>query len=478
MIAPAHADTAIFTSAGEQLPFTVPSGVSRVHVVAVGGRGGSGSTGMGSGGFGAIATADVPVTPGQVLYIDVAGNGGDGSGTTAGKAGVNGGAASGAGTGAGGAGGGGGGGGASDVRTLPLSAGAPASLASRLIVAAGGGGGSAGGANGAAAGADASGGGGAGTPAAGGHAGAPNGGAGVLGVGGTGGDGSGTGISGTGGGGGGGGGWYGGGGGGSGAIASFGGGGGSTAFASAVTGGSSVADTTGTPSVTLSYVGPPTISITSPANGAAYTHGQVVSASYACSPADASALSSCAGPVASGAAIDTTTPGPHGFTVTALDQDGGNATATSSYTVSAAPSRGIVTASVARARTGAAGPTVSLRLACTGDAGATCKTSVALTVIEHRRGKHLVSVSAAKPKHERAATRTVTVGSVAKTLSSGQSTVVTVKLNVIGRRLLARFHHFAVVVRVTQATDNGKPVVVARQRLVLRAPAKSRKNQH
>ena len=248
----AGADTATFTTPGEQPPFTVPAGVSSIHVVAIGGRGGVGRPdGGGLGGFGAIATADVSVTPGQVLYIEVAGNGSGPSGATAGKLGVNGGGTGGDGSGVLSAGGGGGGGGASDIRTLPVSGGA-LSLATRLITAAGGGGGSGAGGNGGAAGADAPppGGGGAGTLAVGGNGGSPNGSMGMFGAGGTGGNGSAGGST---GGGGGGGGFYGGGGGAAFGAGSGGGGGGSTGFGSGVTGASSTPDTTGVPSVTLTY---------------------------------------------------------------------------------------------------------------------------------------------------------------------------------------------------------------------------------
>src|SRR3954454_14260621 len=58
-----------FTDVGEHA-FTVPGGVTSLHVVAVGGRG------FGAGGFGAQASADVAVTPGQTLYAEVGGNGG------------------------------------------------------------------------------------------------------------------------------------------------------------------------------------------------------------------------------------------------------------------------------------------------------------------------------------------------------------------------------------------------------------------
>jgi hypothetical protein len=257
----ASAATVAFGSTGGQQTFTVPAGVSRVHVVAVGGRGGANSSPSSysaPGGFGAIAQADLSVTSGEVLYVEVAGNGSPGDSAGApGKAGFGGG-----GTGGPGAGGGGG---ASDVRTV--SAALSGSFSSRLIVAGGGGGGagSPGGGN-AGAGGPVSGGGGPGTATAGGAGGMPNGQAqpgssGMLGLGGSGGAGSQQ--SGAGGGGG----VYGGGGGGGGgdicspAYGCVGepggnGGGGSSGFAQSVANPALATDTTGMPSVTITYLPP------------------------------------------------------------------------------------------------------------------------------------------------------------------------------------------------------------------------------
>ena len=105
------ATTKSYATAGEY-SFTVPAGVSSLHVVAVGGTGGS-SNGS-PGGEGADVTANLSVTAGQTLYLEVGGNGPSASNAA-------------------------GGGGASDIRQSPASAG-PSSLASRLLVAAGGGG--------------------------------------------------------------------------------------------------------------------------------------------------------------------------------------------------------------------------------------------------------------------------------------------------------------------------------------------------
>ena len=118
---PASAAAAIetFSSTGKEQTFTVPAGVFRVDVTAIGG---SGAASGGTGGTGAQVSGEVEVTPGETLYVEVAGNGAGAVG------GFNGGGA-----------GGGGGGGASDVRTSPASAGLAPDH--RLLVAGGGGGG-------------------------------------------------------------------------------------------------------------------------------------------------------------------------------------------------------------------------------------------------------------------------------------------------------------------------------------------------
>ena len=81
-------------------------------------------------------------------------------------------------------------------------------------------------------------------------------------------------------------------------------------------------------------VQPPTASVTTPADGASYTLGQAVNASYSCQDsAGAPGIRSCTGTVANGAAIDTSTVGVHSFSVTATSWDGLTATTTTHYTV-------------------------------------------------------------------------------------------------------------------------------------------------
>jgi Glycine rich protein len=257
--------TVTFASTGAEQEFTVPGGVTSLHVVLVGGKGGSTPLG-GSAGFGARVEGDLPVSPGAVLYVVVAGNGGTGTGGggapgSGGLGGFNGGAQGGGGLQPGTQPGGGGGGG-SDIRTES------GVLGSRLIVAGGGGGAGgrgesftpgAGGNAGSAGGVGGSGGatgGGAGTSSAGGAGGAASGGtsgfgtSGSLGTGGAGADGNAVDPA----GGGGGGGLYGGGGGGGGDPQGAGGGGGGSSYAGAATNVQTTVDATGAPLVTISYV--------------------------------------------------------------------------------------------------------------------------------------------------------------------------------------------------------------------------------
>jgi hypothetical protein len=100
-------------------------------------------------------------------------------------------------------------------------------------------------------------------------------------------------------------------------------------------------DTDGqTDTVTNSYTvvaGAPSVTITTPPNGATYTYGKVVDASYSCTAGAGGTLKSCVGTVANGSPIGTSTVGSgQSFAVTATDTDSQTTTVTHSYTVTAA----------------------------------------------------------------------------------------------------------------------------------------------
>lgn len=82
---------------------------------------------------------------------------------------------------------------------------------------------------------------------------------------------------------------------------------------------------------------PPTITLTTPANLATYAQNATINASYSCSDNGGSGIATCAGPVPSGSPIDTSTLGPHTFTVNAEDNQGNTDSVTHTYTVVEAP---------------------------------------------------------------------------------------------------------------------------------------------
>jgi DNA-binding beta-propeller fold protein YncE len=78
---------------------------------------------------------------------------------------------------------------------------------------------------------------------------------------------------------------------------------------------------------------PPTVDLRTPQEGAQYDLGADVEADYSCSDEGGAGLQSCTGDVPDGEALDTSTLGPHDFTVHARDGAGHEATVTHHYTV-------------------------------------------------------------------------------------------------------------------------------------------------
>jgi hypothetical protein len=115
-------------------------------------------------------------------------------------------------------------------------------------------------------------------------------------------------------------------------------------------GGQSPATSTDAYTYVRPVVTPPAIAIASPADGATYKQGQAVTATYSCSAPAHTGATSCAGPVANGAQIDTSALGSHTFTVNAHDSDGATATQSASYTV-IAPATPIVSGAGETAKT-------------------------------------------------------------------------------------------------------------------------------
>ncbi|HEY7256565.1 MAG TPA: glycine-rich protein [Solirubrobacterales bacterium] len=361
-VSPAQATTTlIFNPTGAEQTFEVPAGVYQIQFVAIGGDGGE-ANGP-AGGEAAEVKGTLEVDQFQTLYVEVGGNGKKGS--EGGEGGFN-----------GGGDGGGGGGGASDIRTASRSV--PLSTEdTRLVVAAGGGGGGStnaelggpGGAAGEPGGATTYPGGGAGTSTEGGEGafGCEIFGAGTNGELGQGGNGGYSAVE-TGPGGGGGGGYYGGGGGGGACIVgSSGGGGGSSLIPSL----GQMTTTSAQPKIEISYNLPPSITITTPAEEAAYTQGQAINANYSCQPGEGTSVKTCAGPVANGAPLETATVGEHEFLVKAEDNDKGKAGRSVNYMVFGPPS--VMITAPAGGATFSQGQVVNAAYSCAAVEGRTVK---------------------------------------------------------------------------------------------------------
>ncbi len=120
---------------------------------------------------------------------------------------------------------------------------------------------------------------------------------------------------------------------------------------------------------TVSYIvaGGPSVSISAPAPGGVYAVGQSVATTFACTDAaHGPGISACTDSNGAGGGsghLDTSTPGSHTYTVTALSGDGGAGSASVGYTVAGGPSATIT--SPANGASYAFGQNVPAAFGCT-----------------------------------------------------------------------------------------------------------------
>ncbi len=102
---------------------------------------------------------------------------------------------------------------------------------------------------------------------------------------------------------------------------------------------------------------------------------------------------------------------------------------------------------------------ITVPLGCSGPAGTTCQVRVTVTTLEKLHGSR-ISALAAK-------TRTVTIAGASTAIAAGGRRTVTVKLNALGRSLLARFHKLPLHIAVLQQGISGAAARIAAQNLTL-----------
>jgi hypothetical protein len=180
-------------------------------------------------------------------------------------------------------------------------------------------------------------------------------------------------------------------------------------------------ETVATSTVTVEDQTDPTVTLTTPADGAVYERNEQVAADYACADEpNGSGVDTCVGDVPNGSDVDTATVGDHSFEVTATDKAGNDGSATAHYTVVDVTAPAIALTTPSQGAEYDLGQQVAASYTCTDEDGgsglATCAGTVAngANVDTSSVGEKSFTVSATD-KADNPASRTVTYTVVDRT---------------------------------------------------------------
>ncbi len=215
----------------------------------------------------------------------------------------------------------------------------------------------------------------------------------------------------------------------------------------------------------------PTVTITSPGNGASIASSSPV-VTVSGNAGDGVGLAALtvnghpAGVGAGGAWSIPLTLAPGANVITAVAQNQSGLSSTASVTVTYVPAAATTSspaAATARALGAASGSggKIHVPLACQGTAGQRCRIALSATTLERLSGARSSGVAA---RH----TRRVTVASATVTIAAGHRATVTVPLNRVGRALLARFGKLPTTLSATVLGAAGRRSTILRAKLTIR----------
>ena len=212
----------------------------------------------------------------------------------------------------------------------------------------------------------------------------------------------------------------------------------------------------------------PSLAVASPASGATLSTPSVLVSGSATDSVPVSSVTVDGAAVSSraGTGWATTVPlqlGANTITVTAGDAEGYEATRT--ITVTYAPPG--TTAAASASRVGAVHASkgqVSFTAACHGAAGTLCTILAGLVTVERTRHGRLIGVIAATRS------RMVTLATSAVVIPAGRTQKITLRLNLTGRRLLARFGELPARLSVLQEGEGRHHTILIDQNLTVRRP--------
>jgi hypothetical protein len=109
-----------------------------------------------------------------------------------------------------------------------------------------------------------------------------------------------------------------------------------------------------------------------------------------------------------------------------------------------------------------------VRVNCRGAAGAVCRLTARLSVIETIRGHRVVAASAVAKKGGKH--RQVVLGASRVSLMAGQTRSVKIALNATGKRLVARLHRLEASLQIRQSDLSGRTKTVFSRTVAFKAP--------